>query len=107
PIVQALFFELKAAVLAVVLEAVVRVGKRALKSPALIAIAALAFVAIFAFSVPFPAIVLAAALIGYLGKFARREWFKSSGGHDSTNSETGPPAYIDVIFDVSVPQHVR
>src|SRR5438045_2122738 len=48
-IVQALFFGLKAAVLAVVLEAVVRVGKRALKSRGLVAIAALAFVAIFAF----------------------------------------------------------
>ena len=59
-IVQALFFGLKAAVLAVVLEAVVRVGKRALKSRGLVAIAALAFVGIFAFGLPFPLIVIAA-----------------------------------------------
>jgi chromate transporter len=56
-IVQALFFGLKAAVLAVVLEAVVRVGRRALKSRAMIALAAGAFVGIFFFAVPFPVII--------------------------------------------------
>src|SRR5689334_1888374 len=54
-LVQALFFGLKAAVLAVVLEAVVRVGRRALKSQGLVVIAALAFTGIFAFAIPFPA----------------------------------------------------
>src|SRR5947199_7682886 len=76
-IVQALFFGLKAAVLAVVLEAVVRVGRRALKSRGLVAIAALAFVAIFVFGAPFPLIVLAAALIGYVSNLAGWSWFKS------------------------------
>src|SRR3954447_15014400 len=60
PIVAALFFGLKAAVLAIVLFAVYRVGSRALKSGAMIAVAALAFVAIFFSRVPFPLIVLAA-----------------------------------------------
>src|SRR5712671_6292436 len=60
PIVAALFFGLKAAVLAIVLFAVYRVGSRALKSGAMIAVAALAFVAIFFSHVPFPVIVLAA-----------------------------------------------
>jgi chromate transporter len=106
-IVQALFFGLKAAVLAVVLEAVVRVGKRALKSRGLVAIAALAFVAIFAFGAPFPLIVLAAALIGYLGNFAGLPWFKSGAGHGAAKAESGPPAYIDAVFARSVPQHVR
>jgi chromate transporter len=64
PIVAALFFGLKAAVLAVVLEALIRVGRRALKNRALVALAGAAFVAIFAFQVPFPWIVAAAALIG-------------------------------------------
>src|SRR5512138_887923 len=59
-IVQALFFGLKAAVLALVLEAVVRVGRRALKSPAMIATAALAFIGIFFFAVPFPIIIASA-----------------------------------------------
>ncbi len=56
-LVAGLFFGLKAAVIAVVLQAVLRIGKRALTSRALIGIAALAFVAIFFFAVPFPIIV--------------------------------------------------
>ena len=86
-IVQALFFGLKAAVLAVVLEAVLRVGKRALKSNGLFAIAALAFVGIFFFALPFPLIILLAALTGYVGSAAGLTWFKSTrtrsgqGGH--------------------------
>src|SRR5512147_1456808 len=58
--VEALFFGLKAAVLAIVVEAVVRVGKRALKNRIMIALAAIAFVAIFFFAVPFPVIIIAA-----------------------------------------------
>jgi chromate transporter len=106
-IVQAIFFGLKAAVLAVVLEAVVRVGKRALKSPGLVAIAALAFVAIFAFGTPFPLIVLAAAVIGYLANLAGLASFKSGTGHGRAKSEAGPPAYIDAVFARAVPEHVR
>src|SRR3981189_290457 len=67
PIVAALFFGLKAAVLAIVLYAVYRVGSRALKSSAMMALAALAFVAIFFSHVPFPLIVLAAGIIGFVG----------------------------------------
>ena len=67
PVVEALFFGLKAAVLAIVLEAVVRIGRRALKSGVMVAIAAAAFVAIFFFDVPFPLIILAAGLIGLAG----------------------------------------
>ena len=67
PIVTALFFGLKAAVLAIVIEAVVRIGKRALKSRSLMALAAAAFVAIFFFAVPFPVIIFAAVLLGLTG----------------------------------------
>src|SRR6266567_81560 len=56
-IVQAVFFGLKAAVLAIVLEAVVRIGKRSLKNNTMIALAAAAFVSIFFFAVPFPIII--------------------------------------------------
>ena len=63
--VAALFFGLKAAVLAIVIEAVVRVGKRALSNRVMIALAALAFVAIFFFGVPFPLIVLGAGVVGF------------------------------------------
>ena len=58
PIIVALFFGLKAAVLAIVLEAVVRIGKRSLKNRVLIGLAAAAFVGIFFFNVPFPIIIL-------------------------------------------------
>lgn len=54
PLVAALFFGLKAAILAVVVEAVLRIGRRALKSRFLLVVAAAAFVAIYAFDVPFP-----------------------------------------------------
>jgi chromate transporter len=68
--VTALFFGLKAAILAVVVEAVLRIGRRALKSGFMIGIAALAFIAIYFFKVPFPWIVAGAALIGALGQRA-------------------------------------
>jgi chromate transporter len=69
PIVTALFFGLKAAVLSIVVEAVIRIGKRALKTRALVALAAAAFIGIFFFAVPFPIIILAAALLGFGGYF--------------------------------------
>jgi len=65
--VAALFFGLKAAVLAIVLQAVVRVGKRALRGGALQAVAAVAFVAIFFFAAPFPLVVAGAGLVGFVG----------------------------------------
>src|SRR5438045_6864646 len=61
--VEALFFGLKAAVLAIVIQAVVRVGKRALRNHLMIALAAIAFVAIFLFNVPFPIIILTAVVV--------------------------------------------
>src|ERR1700733_3923872 len=79
-IVQSLFFGLKAAVLAVVLEAVVRVGKRALKRPASVVRAGLAFIVIFIFAAPFPLIILAAALVGFAGNRLRPDWFMAGGG---------------------------
>src|ERR671939_1000550 len=81
PVVTALFFGLKAAVLAIVLDAVVRIGKRALKNRILIGLAAAAFVAIFFLGVPFPIIILAAGLIGFLGGRAGRPEFEAGGGH--------------------------
>jgi chromate transporter len=64
--VDGALFGIKAAVLVIVVEALIRIGKRALKSSLLLAIAALAFVGIFAFALPFPLIVAGATLIGYL-----------------------------------------
>jgi len=103
--VAALFFGLKAAVLAIVLDAVRRIGARALRSRPMLAIAAAAFVAIFAFDVPFPVIVLAAALIGYAGGRFGVRGFEGSGGH-------GPAAGAAVAdaqtaLGEEVPDHAR
>ncbi|MCP3444797.1 chromate efflux transporter [Bradyrhizobium sp. CCGUVB14] len=100
--VEALFFGLKAAVLAIVIEAVVRVGKRALKNRIMIALAAIAFVAIFFFAVPFPIIIIAAGVIGYAGARAGRPEFAPPGhGHG------GSGAVIDSMLGEAVPEHVR
>ncbi|MDB4091917.1 chromate efflux transporter [bacterium] len=66
PIVQTLFLGVKAAVLAIVLEALIKVAKRAFKLPLHWALAIASFIAIFVFALPFPAVIGVAALIGYL-----------------------------------------
>jgi len=65
-LVDGALFGIKAAVLVIVVEALIRIGRRALKSQLLVAIAALGFIAIFFFAFPFPLIVLAAAITGFL-----------------------------------------
>jgi chromate transporter len=104
-IVQGLFFGLKAAVLAVVLEAVVRIGRRALKNQVMIGIAAAAFVAIFAFNVPFPIIVLVAGLIGYVGGRSGSQAFMVGGGHGKTGGKTLADA--DSLLGEETPLHAR
>ena len=78
PAVAAIFFGLKAAVLAVVVEAVMRLGRRALKTRFLVALAVAAFLAIFVFAVPFPAIVAMAALAGLAAARFAPHWLPSS-----------------------------
>ena len=104
-IVQGLFFGLKAAVLAVVLEAVVRIGRRALKNQVMIGIAAAAFVAIFAFNVPFPIIVLVAGLIGFVGGRSGSQAFMVGGGHGKTGGKTLADA--DSLLGEETPLHAR
>ena len=90
-----LFFGLKAAVLAVVVEALVRIGRRALQGPAMILLAAAAFIGIFALQVPFPIIVLGAGLLGYLAGRYRPGWLapsRSNGG--PTDAAERPPPQI-------------
>ena len=105
-VVGALFFGLKAAVLAVVLQAVARIGGRALKSGAMIALAAAAFLGIFLFNLPFPAIVLGAGLIGFLAARAGVPAFQAGGGH-----KAGPGgaalADRDSLLGEELPAHAR
>lgn len=66
-LLEAVFYGLKPAVMAVVLEALLRIGRRALGGRTRLAIAAAAFVAIFCFDVPFPLIIVVAGLVGWAG----------------------------------------
>ena len=91
PVIDALFFGLKSAVLVFVVEALLRVGRRALKGNVAWALAAAGFVALFFFHVPFPAVVLVSGLIGYLipDQF-------SHGGHGQAKHDG--PALIDAAL---------
>ena len=102
--VAALFFGLKAAVLAVVLQAVVRVGSRALRNRAMLGIAAVAFVGIFLLGLPFPLIILAAALTGWLGTRAGSRLFEV-GGH--VHGGAKGLAEADSLLGEDLPEHAR
>ncbi|MBG6119826.1 MULTISPECIES: chromate efflux transporter [unclassified Sphingobium] len=105
PLIEGIFFGLKAAVLAVVVQAVVRVGSRALKNNVMRGIAVAAFVAIFFLDAPFPLIVLAAGVGGYIGGRSGLPQFKGGGGHG--------PAGGDIVHDrdtalgEALPDHAR
>ncbi|MEO8299221.1 MAG: chromate efflux transporter [Burkholderiales bacterium] len=104
PVVAGIFYGIKPAVTALVLHAAHRIGTRALKNRWMWGIAALAFVAIFAFDAPFPTIVAAAALIGHFGA---RRWpavFALGGGHGSAKQGYGPALIDD---HTPTPAHVR
>ena len=104
-IVAALFFGLKAAVLAIVVQAVIRIGRRALKNRAMLMIATTAFIAIFAFEVPFPLIILVAGLIGFSGARANIPAFRDGGGHGKIGSVQVADA--DTLLGDESPDHTR
>jgi chromate transporter len=105
-IVSALFFGLKAAVLAVVLQAVVRIGSKALKNGIMIGLAAAAFIAIFFFGVPFPIIVLTAGVIGFFGGRAGVPAFQVGGGHGPAKGGR-QVADADALLGEDLPDHAR
>ncbi|MDO9498839.1 chromate efflux transporter [Falsiroseomonas sp.] len=92
PLVAALFFGLKCAVLVVVVEALLRLARRALKGRLPWALAVAAFIALFALNLPFPVVVLTAMAIGY----ALPQAFGGGGGHG--DARDGPPALLDAII---------
>jgi chromate transporter len=104
PMIVALFFGLKAAVLAIVLEAVFRIGKRALKNNVMLLIAAAAFVGIFFFNVPFPIIIFGAALIGFIGARSGVAAFQLKSNHGSGKQEG---AVADSLLGDELPEHAR
>jgi chromate transporter len=103
PLVAAFLYGIKPAVTAIVLFAAYRIGSRALKNGWLWAISATAFVAIFWLKVPFPAIIAAAGLFGYLGGRIAPEKFSIGGAHNEAQRDYGP-ALID---DQAVIPHTR
>jgi chromate transporter len=104
-IVAALFFGLKCAVLAVVLQAVARIGDRALRNNLMRGLAVTAFVLIFFMGVPFPAIILGAALVGYFGGRAGMVAFQIGGSHGTGRGEVVADA--DTLLGEALPAHAR
>jgi chromate transporter len=104
PLVAGLFYGIKPAVTAIVVQAAHRIGSRTLHNPWLWGIAAAAFVAIFAFNLPFPLIVLAAAVIGYLGGRYVPDQFRTGGGHVPGKASYGRALIDD---DTPTPSHAR
>jgi chromate transporter len=105
PLVDGLFFGIKAAVLAVVVEAGLRISRRALKNRAMVALAIAAFLAIFLFKVPFPAIILAAGLIGWAG----HRWLPRVFGGQAAQAKAGADVtgVVDALFARGELDHVR
>lgn len=102
--IAALFFGLKAAVLAVVVEAVLRIGRRALRNRFMVALAATAFLAIYFFKVPFPWIVAAAALTGIFARYLVPRYFaQASSPSDATETDF----VVDRMHDTGQLRHAR
>ena len=101
PWIAAIFYGLKPAVMAIVAVAVIRIGRKALKNEVMWTIAALAFVAIFFFKVPFPLIILTAGLIGFLGGYFWNSKFNVVSGH----AKTGNASVLD--DETESPAHTR
>ena len=104
PAVAGLLYGIKPAVTAVVVFAAYRIGSRALKNGVLWAIAAAAFVAIFALKLPFPAIVIAAGIIGYIGGRVAPDKFATGGGHGKAGKSYGAAIIDD---STPTPPHAR
>ncbi|HQS49879.1 MAG TPA: chromate transporter, partial [Xanthobacteraceae bacterium] len=98
PLIDAVFFGVKAAVLAVVVEAVLRIGRRALKNRVMIAIAVAAFIGIFVFRIPFPLIILIAGLVGWIGSRRAPQIF-AAGGHGSKGAVPELKGVVDLMFE--------
>ncbi|HSC81104.1 MAG TPA: chromate efflux transporter [Chitinolyticbacter sp.] len=104
PWMAGLFYGIKPAVTAIVAQAAWRIGRRTLKNGALWAIAAASFIAIFALQLPFPLIVLAAALMGYFGGRHWPQRFQLGGGHAGKAASYGPALIDDTT---PPPAHAR
>ncbi|MGH8854423.1 MAG: chromate efflux transporter [Telluria sp.] len=102
PAIAGVMAGIKPAVVAIVIGAAWRIGTRTLRNGALATIAVLAFVAIAVFGLPFPLVVLAAALAGFVGGAVAPERFQPGGGHPAGRKHYGPALIDD---DTPTPAH--
>lgn len=96
PWVTSVFSGLKAAIMAVVVSAVIKIGKKALKNGVMIGIAAISFIAIYFLKIPFPAIVLGAGLLGLFGSYFLPAKFDVIKGKDARDFDAG---YVEICED--------
>lgn len=99
-LVKAILFGLKPAVMAIVVQAVIRIAKRVLKSRTMVAVATCSFVAIFFFAIPFPLLIVVAATVGFLGSRFGIPGFLVLQGHAPTIKHS---AGNDVEQDIAEP----
>lgn len=104
PVVAGILYDIKPAVIAIVVFAAYRIGTRALRHGVLWAIAAAAFVAIFALDIPFPYTVQGAASLGMAGGKFMPDKFKAVGGHDTSGRDCGAALIDD---HTPTPGHAR
>ncbi|TIU06681.1 MAG: chromate transporter, partial [Mesorhizobium sp.] len=105
PLVEALFFGVKAAVLAIVIEAMIRIGRRALKNRVMVSIALAAFIAIYALNLPFPLIILLAGVTGWIGNRVAPALFSGAAhGKDAVPDIKGA---VDLMFERGELAHTR
>lgn len=102
PAIAGMLYGIKPAVTAIVVVAAMRIGSRALKNSVLWAIAAAAFVALFALKLPFPLIVIGAGIIGYIGGQVAPKLFATGGGHGAGDKSYGAAVIDD---ETPTPQH--
>ena len=102
PLIAAVFYGLKPAVMAIVAAAVLRVGTKALKNPVMWSISALAFGAIFFYAVPFPLIIFSAGLIGLLGGWFYPGIFDITSGHGAKGAGASAETYVigDAVSEI-------
>jgi chromate transporter len=104
PVVVGVLYSVKPAVVAIVLFAAYRIGCRALKNKWLWLISFASFVAVAGFKLPFPLIVLFAAIIGYVGSRYSPDTFNAGGGHSLHNKSDGKAVIDD---DTPTPNHAK
>ena len=103
-LIAGLFYGIKPAVTAIVVQAAHRIGSRALQNASLWSVAGASFIAIFVLNIPFPAIIAGAALLGFVGGRVSPHTFSLGGGHGKQQSSSG--SYV-IDDDTPTPKHAR